>query len=336
MTNRQSSKWLHLAEQAEGLYIHNTRRLHHISQQLASPQTQLPSMIVFLGNKHKDTALRALFPDNTILSRQPYLQLDVDSRTTFAEHPMLFSHFDLNLELRNVRCDFDNCENIQFSPHIVGRYRGFDILLNRTIFLFTDVICIFADDIGGLDAVRALLTRWALVGRNASSLDYRPRILIVLEPETGSITHELLDESDFLFSLMQDRNISEVFATPVFHRLSGKPLSNVSQHCSLKDDLFKLTDFSRRDRRQDCYLFSTTHMATFFELSLHHTSQAPQVPLDFIRIDKGRPEISQSHSYHLRNFLVLTKKRGWTTEAQAAIIASALLVDAYPPGSHSK
>lgn len=336
MSDRLSHRWLQPAERHGGAYVHHSRRLVQIRDQLASPQTQFPSLIVFLGNRKKDVALRALFPDNTLSQRQPYIQLDVDSRTTFADHPLLFSHCDAKLEFHKADRIPRNYEEIPLRWPLIDLHHASDIILSRAMFMFTDVICIFADDLGGLDAVRNMLTRWAMVGRNASSLEYRPRVLIVMETDHKHPTYETLDEMDFFFMLAQDRNVTEVFVTPSLHRLPGQALSDIAQHCSLKNDLLKLTDISRRDRKEEGYLFSVMHMAFFFQTALDHVCRAPQAPFDFVRGARAGIEVGQSHRFHLRDFLVVTRDRGWKLEDQASHIASTLLIDAYPPGSHCK
>jgi hypothetical protein len=204
------------------------------------------------------------------------------------------------------------------------------------LFLFVDVICIFADDIGGLDAVRTSLSTWATVGRSASSLEHRPRVLIVAEANGPSVTHDLLDESDFLFLLMQDRNAMEVFSTPSLLHLPGGDLSNMARHRPLRDELLKAVDLSRRHRKEDGYLFSAAHLDRFFHCALTHVCRTPQLPFDFVQSAHGANARGVAHSSHLTNFLALTSGRGWKQQDQAAFIASTLLVDAYPQESHCK
>ena len=43
-------------------------RLAHIVAELAEPESQHPTLCVFLGGKHKEAALQQLYPQNNIKS----------------------------------------------------------------------------------------------------------------------------------------------------------------------------------------------------------------------------------------------------------------------------
>ncbi|KAH1805673.1 hypothetical protein KXX35_000530, partial [Aspergillus fumigatus] len=230
------------------------------------------------GQRRKDVALRYLFPENQIPPGHPSLQLDVDNRTLFADHPFLFAQCDPHITPLDPVPDDGVREEIPIHWASFGDRRLSDIILARVLFLFVDVICIFADDIGGLDAVRTSLSTWATVGRSASSLEHRPRVLIVAEANGSSVTHDLLDESDFLFLLMQDRNAMEVFSTPSLLHLPGGDLSSMARHRPLRDELLKAVDLSRRHRKEDGYLFSAAHLDRFFHYALTHVCRTPQLP----------------------------------------------------------
>lgn len=174
-----------------------------------------------------------------------------------------------------------------------------------------DVICIFADDISGLDAVRTSLLTWAIVGRSASSLEHWPCVLIMAEANGLSVTHDLLDESDFLFLLMQDRNAMKVFSTLSLLYLPRGDLSNMARHRPLRDELLKAVDLSRRHQKEDGYLFLAAHLDCFFHCTLAYVCRTPQLPFDFVQSAHGANARGVAHSSHLTNFLALTSGRGW-------------------------
>lgn len=69
-----------------------------------------------------------------------------------------------------------------------------DLVYYKLIFLFTDIICIFADNLGGLEAVAIILSTWIDLGAASTlSESVRPRVLIVTTEDTFSATHYILE-----------------------------------------------------------------------------------------------------------------------------------------------
>lgn len=330
MPTGPSTDWLRFVHSTAGNFVQHNRRL--IRDQLISPHTQFPGLTLILGNTRKEAAVRYLFPENRFTSSHPCIQLRLDNRTIFCDHPLYFADCDLHLTALEADRRSQDTEDIPIPWAAPTDGRILHILLARSLLLFVDVVCIFADDVGGLEVVQAILTEWAALRRNASSLDYQPRVLVVAEKEISSGTHQLLDEADFLFELLQNPNVSEAFVAPSMLYLPSDTLSGISRYRPLKDELLKALDLSRQQRRQDGYLFSAAHLYSLFDLALQHACQKPLMPFDFVR--SGRRDVPQRKNYasHLTRFLKLTDGREWAD--RAAFIASTILVDAYPPGAH--
>ncbi|KAL4889165.1 hypothetical protein BDV59DRAFT_205438 [Aspergillus ambiguus] len=330
MSEAAGSEWLRLVRHAAGIFVQHGECLTRIKEQLVSPRTQFPSLTLFLGQRRKNVALRYLFPDNHMGRGNPGLGLRLDSRTVFSDHPILFADCDPHLTPLTV--EVGNFDGDELPFRWSSECHLWDILLARLLFPFVDVVCIFADDVGGLDAVHTALATWASLGRDASGLEHRSRILVVAETDNVSVTRDLIEESDFLFRLTEMPDIAEVFSTPHLLHLRAGGLSGMARHRELKEALLKAIDLSRRDRKEDGCLFSATHLNAFFRCALEHVCAAPAQPFDFVRC--GRPPAArlQGHRAHLQAFLELTKGAEW--EHQAAYIASTLLVDAYPPRAH--
>ncbi|KAL4887982.1 FabD/lysophospholipase-like protein [Aspergillus ambiguus] len=319
MSEKSNADWLYLVRHAAGTFVHHGRCLSHIKEQLITPHMQFPTSTLFFGKRRKDIALRYLFPDNHISSRFPSVQIRIDNRTLFSDFPILFAD---DHDREEVAIDWPAGDDLHLR----------DVLLARLLFMFMDVVCIFADDIGGLDAVLAALETWAAAGRNVTNLDHRPRILIVVETDNASITHELLEESEFLHQFVHTSGTTDVFGAISFLRLPSRELSNMARHQPLKDELLKGLDLSRRRRREDGCLFSAAHLEGFFRCALQHVCHTPQQPFDFVRSARRSLPSASDHGVHLKRFLDLTAHSEW--EQRAAFIASTLLVDAYSPGGH--
>ena len=326
MSSEQGTEWLRLTNSAAGAFIQYKGCL--IRDQLVTPHAQFPGLALMIGNSRKNEALRYLFAANRTTSRRACIKLGLDNRTIYGDHPLFFAECDLHLA--PLETDQPNQYTEIPMPWAAPTDDCIlDVLIARSLLLFVDVVCIFAEDVGGLEAVQATLSEWAALRRNASNLDYRPRVLIVMQTANPSVTHQVLDEADFLFQLLRNPDIPKVFTINTICLPSGS-LSRESRYLRLKDELLKALDLSRQHRKEDGYLFSAVHLDSFLHLALQHACQKPQWPFEFI----SRRSISQAkeHASHLATFLRMTDHHKW--DDRAAFIASTIMVEAYPPGAH--
>lgn len=157
------SAWLQLICGKSGFGLRFETRFQGIIDQLTAP-SKSPCLGLFLGTKTKDAALHEVFPHNNLERQrcaQGIIRLELDNSSLKSDHPILFADTDPNLPV----ITYDNCQSSSYLrrvvslpwaaavPHLVQ-----DIILSRLLFLFADVICLFADDLGGLDGVKTLLT----------------------------------------------------------------------------------------------------------------------------------------------------------------------------------
>ncbi|KAI9039861.1 patatin-like phospholipase family protein [Aspergillus affinis] len=321
--------WLRPVSNSAGTFVHHGRCLSHIKEQLSSPQTQFPGLTLFLGQRRRDIFLRYMFPENKISKGNSYLRLQIDNQRIFTEQPILFASCNPHLSCQDADPGINGQEEIPIRCTLYNDRRLLDLLLARLVFMFVDVICIFADDVGGLDAVRTALATWATLGCQASSLEHRPRLVVVSE-SSGSVTQDLLDQKDFHSLLEQSAEVSNAFGTPsmLFLRQGG---SDIGRYRPVKDEIMIALDLSRRHRKEEGYLFSGIHLERFFYRALLHICRTTEESFDFVRSARDTFQ-TRSHSLHLQTFLELTERRPWNDRAR--FVASTILVDAYLPGEH--
>ncbi|KAI2889411.1 hypothetical protein CBS63078_10211 [Aspergillus niger] len=216
-----------------------------------------------------------------------------------------------------------------------GRYLQ-DLILSRLIFPFIDVLCIFAEDIGGLGAARNLLLAWAKIG-SASSLSHavRPKVVIVVGA-TQSTTHDILDDEEFLHELLEAGDVPflAAFGEVRICRLPPEGLSPEARFLGLAEDISRGLRDMRRIRDRHNVLFSATHLEAFFRLALEHISASPLSSFDFIRAARCQNPLDGAFTSHITNFLKLGNRTRAPYNIMASYIASAILMDAYPTGMH--
>jgi hypothetical protein len=214
-------------------------------------------------------------------------------------------------------------------------YRLHDLVMCRLLFLFVDVVCIFADDLGGLDAVKSILLTWAHISSGSSlPVAVRPRIIIVTKGDK-SVTHDILEEKNLLFDLHAEADaLYQTFSDIRFCRLPSAELSSTARFLSLNAELSRRLHDARFVRLQKHVLFSATHLSDMFTLATQKFCASPLSKFDFIAATRQANPLDGSFGSHLKEFLLLAGRSRIPYEGVASQIASALLMDAYPPGMH--
>lgn len=228
----------------------------------------------------------------------------------------------------------ESCHQKKLLPIRSVPYLPHDLLLSRLLFLFVDVICIFADDLGGLGAVEDMLLLWAHISSGSSlSTTIRPRVIVVVN-KAESVTHDVLDEKDFIFDLyMREPSLGLAFSEIRFSRLPSDEL-NSGRFLSLAADITRQLHDARFARLQKQALFSATHLCHLFQLATENFCTSALTEFNFVTAARNQNPLDGSFTSHLKEFIVLAGKSTLPYEGASSHIASSILMDAYPPGMH--
>jgi hypothetical protein len=332
--SEQSLEWLRLVGGNSAPLVHHDWRLSQIQEQLRKPATKYPSVVMFLGRERKDAALHLLFPQNR--SSVGYgIRLQADNWTLYSHHPILVADCDPHLTPMQSETSRHFREEIAIRWATGGDLHVLDVFLARLFFPFVDVICMFADDMGGMQAVRTTLTTWATLGAGASSLKCRPRVLVVAETEEVSILHDMLEEDDFLSGLLHNQEVRATFAEdPRLLHLPSQPPPCSARFRPLKEEILRALDLARQERRELGCLFSAAHLDGFFDRALRSVCKSRDRTFDFAQAARGDLAVGHIYTSHLVTFLDLTDDQ--PLDSRMAFIASTILMDAYPTGVHRK
>ncbi|MCJ1473163.1 hypothetical protein MMC13_001814 [Lambiella insularis] len=325
------------------IILQDEGRMERAVAAMTNPSWQRPSLLFFLGRKSKDQALHALFPFNTIKKgyRESCARLRIDNATINSDNPILFADSELNSQY-SIQSETPNCHvitahSVQWS--LPFNHKLSDVLHARLFFLFADVICVFADDIGGLQSVAETLKEWASIGSAAdASKKLRPRVIIVTSGESASPTYDVLDMDDLRFSLLRagELNLHESFSGVCLLQLPGSHISSSAKHRRLKEVLLKHADEMRRIRIEESSLFTGTHLSSLYRQALSHTAKTWRDPFNLIVESRKGNLVEESFTDHVTTFLKLAIALKIPYDDMALFIASAILLDAYPPDMHGK
>lgn len=338
-----NTSWLNITGKQSEFYLQYLQRTLQVVKYMTHPEKQYPSTIFFIGKASKNSALSILFPYNNIQRKckRGTINLHLDSTTVNSHTPLLFCESNPDNPIPEI-INTKISQEVSTLP-ILFDFPSYYTLLNfiyaRLIFLFSDTLCIFADDLGGLEKVIQSLTAWIHIG-SSSILPtvIRPRVIIVLNKNTVIATHSVLELEEFQNNLQNINQTSRTntFASIKLLRLEGAHLSSQAKYRRLKDVLLAENDLARQARIKQQVLFSATHFQNFFWQALNHTAKSVTTKFDFLSYSRITNEISADYSTHLFTFLELGQSHFLTYDKLAYFLASSMFMDFFVPRMHSK
>ncbi|KAL2367582.1 hypothetical protein RJZ57_008055 [Blastomyces gilchristii] len=333
--------WLELVDGEAGPLLETGWRMARVMAEMDRPSEQFPQLIFLLGGKTKDGALRQLCRTNHRRSRfrqRHAVNLQADNISIQSTYPRIFADCNpmcraaIHTPSSSQLCHRHESVPVQWPD---SSFDPFHLILARLLFLFCDVICIFADDVGGLEAVRSLLMKWATIGSASNLPDtIRPRIIIVTGKDNDSITQALLNEEFFLLDIVNDPLFLSAFADISISRHPPGELSPDARYLDLHADIARELNLARSARKIHQVLFSATHMNAFYEDALRHVAANIFTPFDFIHSSRRLNPVSGSLVPHLSTVLSQGINKRMPYEDLVSYTASVILMDAYPPLMH--
>ncbi|KAF7589431.1 hypothetical protein BBP40_004301 [Aspergillus hancockii] len=330
--------WLDLVPGSDGRSLIDTGRLDDIVQGMTHPATQYPSILYFAGNSHRIQALRSLFPQNNITRRGPagLVRIHLSTATASTEHPILFA--ESNLYGSSTLGDSSRSRS---SPK---EHRRYPLQWNETqslvklqqraiaqlILPWTHVLCLFADGDEELRVARTLLdTPNRTVAIGGSPVDaHTLKVVVVLTDPAASYKPELLSDTP---------DGAGQQSTIVVLDLRGRHgLSRTAVYEPLRRLLLDELQDNRSKRQEQGLLFSASHLSFFWDRTLRDgVTRLPPAAIDCLHIAREILPVSELWKGCLSEFLEQSYRAGCSTEDIHRFVASALLMDAYPPGMHS-
>lgn len=317
------------------LAIHDQDRLQAVIDELAQPDYQYPSLCTFLGNKEKDLALQQLYPQNNIkrYSSCSNIRLRPDIMSLNSTRPILFADGDV----RQLRPLSGSSPEAALGNPVLWECCSLQALLitvwARLVFLFTDVICIFGDDLDGLSGVAEFLAACIRI-QSASSFPsaVRPRVIIALRARTEDMDERVLQTQLFYHQLHSsgDKSLNDSFSAINIVYLD-ESLSPTAQYERLR----ALIKGQLQDMTMLCHdnsaLPSATQLLALFRSALQHFTTTVDDPFNFVESTRDNNRVSQAVGANIAHYHQAGQSAGFQGEDIAPVIATALLMDHYVP-----
>lgn len=307
-------------------------RMLRLFKSLYNPDRQFPYQVVCIGQKEKRSALRQIFLGNNPAKRpEGLVNLYIDTCSIAQEYPLLLIDTDLLLEVQPrllQHVSYYEIKTYRIDQDCPPDFCFQDVLLARLVFLFADVICIFADDVGGLASASGYLLVQSRYS-SASSLrsQVRPRMIVVTS-ELYSAAIQLLEESitalsvttDFIatFSAIRIEYIEQYSSSAVRYQ----PLRRLLR----QDEV----PYTRKIRQRSRMLFSARHLSQLFLYTVAYFCRSFKDTFDFVQYFSDCRHQQSNLLYYTSTFINQSIERKVPYDAVASVIASSILLDAYP------
>ncbi|PPJ55138.1 hypothetical protein CBER1_09959 [Cercospora berteroae] len=298
---------------------------------------QHPGVGLFVGHKEKKAALRQFFPGNNASKRTETLaSIYVDTDTISARHPLLF--IDVNPfvglpprcmpatchEIKTKRIEWANSSD---SPHASIQ----DLLLTRLVLPLADVVVIFADDVGGLPGVADLLWTWCDHGSASTLLpQVRPR-LVVISAGSNTATNQL--ECESLRAMATAPEFQAMFSSMRIEH-TARAGSNRATYTPMRQMMRDQLAHARAAKQAHMCLFSAQHLAWLFPHALGHFCRSVREPFDAFACFREHGHRPSDLLQHVHVFVDMAMERQLHFDTLASVLASSILMEAYPPGAH--
>jgi len=248
MASCERLAWLQVVGMNE-IRLLDPGRMSQLVGELRNAANQWPSQLLFVGQHTKDLALRELFPDNNFKKGfcDGVATLQIDNASIYSEYPIFFTESSPS-QVTPLRAeDAHTCNTESFSiqwAEDTTLQCLYDILHIHLFCLFTDVICVFADDFASFNQVVQLLKSWAAAG--SASVHFkklRSRVVIIRcgDEASPSLTYDLLMMEDLQQGLLCT-SLREFFSSIKVLHLVTEQLSSLTCFQRLKELLWREAD----------------------------------------------------------------------------------------------
>lgn len=328
----EMAAWLDLFPEPRGWSLVDTGRMARIVQDMSDPSRKFPTGLFVSGASQKLQALQSMFPHNNISRRTTpgIARLHAVDVPTRPQDPIWI----VDAVTSTVAPAPEKIPGAGPWP----RYPLVDHPMAveearlhchaRVVLPIMDLVCLFLDEIGGEDDGLAFLRQWVEIASHYTTPSTcRARLIIVRTAISAPCSATpaaiaALPRYDQCFSQPpQIVDLQDRLGLSPRARFEPLRLAVQSEQQAL-----------RVERGRDHTRFSAAHLLAFFNAALCAPTHRPAAPFDLIQATRvGRP-VDPSMTEHLAAFLAIGD--GIPQEHLVAFVASALLLDAYPPGMH--
>ncbi|KAF2259651.1 FabD/lysophospholipase-like protein [Lojkania enalia] len=332
------------------LWVHDAPFSSLCSSGAENAQT---SLITLVGRKKKATLLNYMLKGSSATASTSFhgqVRLVKDTKIARSDAYVLY----LDCELQGESSPSFDPKSTPCSPKPVSWLRAGDhttvdlpnLLVSRVLTPLSNVVCYFAADFGGIVRVANLLAQQAVESKSHTLPGPAlPHILVVVETKSPSFDpviaqqklHATIAEAMAVTTAPDsgysaDGNITSHFQSIQILSLH-KDWDNSLRSLVLRRRLLTLAEDIQRGRRTSHHQFSVQHIDAFADRILTHFC-LDKSRFSFLRASRPANFVYNEFQTHITEILSLIPSQSWLWEVIIPLIASALFLASYPPGSH--
>lgn len=331
--------WLDTAQGSSGWTLTDTGRLEALVHWMSHPDTQYPALICFAGNGNRVRALRALFPRNNVTRRGPaaLMRLHLSTETAETDHPVLFAECGIynSSSFADPALYRGSDQKLrQYSVSQRTSRSAADVnlhVMSQVVLPWTQILCLFVDSVSEMRELQRLLDQpLHKIHMGSHSVNVRFRILIVLTTPQDYASHELAA------AVPQDHSRDAVAPEVTFVDLRDRyELSPMAAFEPLRGVILDKLQSVRTEQTQHRVLFSAVHLSALWKSNLEsQMRRLDPAAFDCLRVARRNYPSTLGRKACLVEFLRQAQQTGCEAQDISSFVASAILMDAYPPGMH--
>jgi len=312
--------------------------------------------VTFVGRKEKASTLRQLLggpASDCPLEPHGQVWLWSDPKTRQDESPLVF----IDCEVHNYSAShWQACDD---RGQVISRKidwlqpggrcskaLGMQ-LTNAVLAPFSNAVCYFAPDLGGLRGVSRVIAGQLLANpKHNLPRAVSPCILVLLN--TSSATFDASIAETRLHNMIQremtglkneareDKMEADVDSSVRNVRVVGLStrLDDGARSAALRRRLQSISREAQRARSSSRLRFRFDHFRALSSSLLDHFCFEPSRPFSFIEASRPRAFTTREFPTHLHELMERMPSQAWLWHAVAPLVSSALALASYPPGAH--
>ena len=331
--------WLDILSDTTGSYLVDTGRFEEIVQGMSHPNSQYTSLVYFAGNGNRIKALQALFPHNNVTRKGPagLIRAHLSTATAHTEHPVIFAESNPFSQAGvgdSCLLRWSGDRHRRYPLGLGGSQPLADLqqeVIRYKILPWTQVLCFFVETVSEIRNVQKLLD--APIGTLSIGASHIQGIMHVVIVLSGNTQPEVHDDDGFelpnawlrqhRITVLDIRDRSELSPSVAFDPLRSLVLEQIQEVRSLQ--------------KEKCLSFSAVHLNALWGRGLQvRMGSSNPANLDCLLVAR--------EGYKRKTAMISCFIELKTQFANSAcpedelynFIASALLLDAYPPEMHRK
>ena len=316
-----------------------------------SQQDRSPTLVAFVGGREKTAALRKLQKRTQDPTPGLHGKIRVCSDSDTRRKDLEITYLDCELHKASSQVP-SNSSDLQVQRRLLWMTpgRGFARQLKSLGYAiyatvlapFLSVICLFAEDLGGMTGVAETLAE-QIVDCPAPDTprSVLPRVIVfVTSPSSTKETDEALLGKILLavgkrknFQSDEEARFAIFGAFNKIETVNVKTASPVTDHL-LRTRVLLLAQDAQQARISRQRLFSLGHLEAFVGAALDQFSSDPKRPVRLIELSRSYGLPVLDFAGHLRELFAKAPSDAFLWCVAAPLVASALILDSSPPGMH--